>query len=285
MWQVLRNRYGWMALTGGLLLALIVSLMMVAPLRTAATQFLNNLGFEPDDLKVYPTPVNSQDFYGRVYTKTRIKAVRQIAVTSLEQASQLAGFRVLMPTYVPDGMQPVSITHVFVTSAHAYRVGVNLISARALLQLAGLPTDAIPADKERAQVTAEIPSSVVINQTQGSRWFTLILARNPVVTVLKELDPAQLRELDELGLRYLGLAQTEAHQLSQQMDWAAFLVAPPADMNVAEPVSISGHGGYRLHGAGGYGHQAVIWEAEGVLCSIYGGLSATELMAMAESLK
>jgi hypothetical protein len=56
-------------------------------------------------------------------------------------------------------------------------------------------------------------------------------------------------------------------------------------MNAAEPVSISGHSGYRLHDTGGYGHQGVIWEAEGVLYSIYGGLSATELMAMAESLK
>lgn len=285
MWQVLHNRYGWIALIGILLLALIVSLMMVAPLRTAATQFLNHLGFEPDDFRVYPTPANPQDFYGRVYAKTRVKAVRQIAVTSLEQASQLAGFRVLMPAYVPDGMQPVSITHVLVTSAHAYRVDVNLISARALLQSAGLPTDALPANKERAQVMAEVPPSVVIHQTQGSRWFTLILARNPLVTGLKELDLTQLRELDELGLRYLGLAQTEAHPLSQQMDWAAFLVVPPADMNVAEPVSIRGHGGYRLHGTGGYGDQAVIWEAEGVLYSIYGGLPATELMAMAESLE
>ena len=284
MGRILRNQYGCMALAGALLAALLASLVIVAPLRMAAVQLLNNMGLEPDDYKVYPTLGNPQDLYGRVYAKTRITAVRQTGVTSLEQASQLAGFHVLVPTYVPDGMQPVSLTQVLVTSAHAYRVDVNLISARALLQSAGLPADAIPADKERAQVTAEIPPSVVINQTLGSRWFTLILARNPVVTELKELDAVQLRELDELGLRYLGLAPAEAHPLSQQMDWAAFLVVPPDGVGPAEPVTLNGHGGYRLGGTGP-GNKAVLWEAEGILYGLYGSLSATELMAMAESLK
>jgi hypothetical protein len=152
------------------------------------------------------------------------------------------------------------------------------------LQSAGLPADAIPADKERAQVTAEIPPSVVIHQTLGSRWFTLILARNPVVTGLKELDAVQLRELDELGLRYLGLAPAEAHPLSQQMDWAAFLVVPSDGVGPAEPVTLNGRGGFRLGGTGP-GNKAVLWEAAGILYGLYGSLSTTELMAMAELLK
>jgi len=284
MRRILRNRYGCMAWAGALLAVLMASLVMVAPLRTAAVQFLNNLGFEPDGYKVYPTPGNPKDFYGRVYAKTRIKQVQQTGVTRLEQASQLAGFRVLMPAHRPDGMEPISITQVLVTSAHAYQVDVNLPEARALLQAAGLPTDAIPAGRDRAQVTAEIPPSVVMHQSQGSRWFTLIQARPPVVTALQGFDSAQLRELDELGLRYLGLAPAEARQLSQRMEWAWFLAVPPDNVGPAELVTLNGRSGYRLGGAGP-GNKAVLWEAEGVLYGLYGSLSATELSAIAESLQ
>jgi hypothetical protein len=41
MWQILRNRYWRMALASGLLAALIASLLVVAPLRTAGVQFLD----------------------------------------------------------------------------------------------------------------------------------------------------------------------------------------------------------------------------------------------------
>ncbi len=63
--RILLNRYGCIAWVGALLVALLASLMIVAPLRTAAVQFLNNLGFEPDGYKVYPTPANPKDFYIR----------------------------------------------------------------------------------------------------------------------------------------------------------------------------------------------------------------------------
>jgi hypothetical protein len=207
-------------------------------------------------------------------------------VTSLEQASQLSGFRVLMPAYLPEGMEPISISQVLLISAHAYRVEVNLPAARAMLQAAGLPTDAISVGKDRVQVTVEIEPSVVMHQSQGPRWFTLIQARNPAGTVPEGSDSAQLRELNELGLRYLGLSQADARQISQRMDWAFFLVVPPDEMSLAELVSINGHSGYRLRRTEpDNDYKAVIWEAEGVLYSIYGGLSATELIAMAESLK
>jgi hypothetical protein len=163
---------------------------------------------------------------------------------------------------------------------------VNFEAARALLQAADLPTDAIPVGQARMQVTAAIEPGVVIHQSQGARWFTILQGRNPQVTVPEGFDLDLLRELGELGLRYLGLPPAEARQLSQRMEWASFLVLPPADMTMAEPVSINGHIGYVLRSTEpGKDHTAVLWEADGVLYCICGGLPKDELVAIAESLK
>lgn len=272
MQQMLRSAYWHIALGGALLVALVVSLVVV----------FGNL--ESADLKVYPTSESPQDFYGRVFGKTRTEAINQTEVTTQKQASELAGFQVLVPALLPEGMQP--ITKIGIMGAHAYQVDVNFSAAHALLVAADLATDSIPEDQDRVQVTAAIEPSVVVHQSQGARWFTLIQGRNPAVAVSDEVDLVQLRELGELGLRFLGLSSAEARQLSQRMNWAAFLVLPPADMNSAEPVSVNGHSGYVLRSTEpGNDHTAVLWEAEGVLYGLYGGLSASELVAIAESLK
>jgi len=282
----LRNRYGCMTLAAGLLLACIVSLAVFPSLRLAAADLMEIVSgrWESADYKAYPTSENPQDFYGRVYTKTRIEAVRQNMLTSQEEASQWAGFRVLVPTHLPDGME--SITKIILEGEHAYCVEVNLEAARALLQAADLPTDAIPAGQARVQVTAAIEPRVVMNQSQGARWFTILQGHNPEVTGPEGFDLDLLRELGELGLRYLGLSAAEARQLSQRMEWASFLVLPPADMTMAEPVSINGHSGCVLRSTQpGKDHTAVLWEADGVLYGIYGGLPTDELVAIAESLQ
>lgn len=271
MQQMLRSTYWRIALGAALLLVLVVSLV---------AGFQN---WESVDFKVYPTSESLQDFYGRVFGKTRTEAISQTAATTQKQASELVGFQVLMPTFLPEGTQP--ITRIIVIGAHAYRVDVNLAAAHALLTAAGLTYDSIPEEQDSVQITAAIEPSVVI-QYQGAQGFILIQGRNPVVSVSDDANLTQLRELGELGLQFLGLSPTEAHQLSQRMDWAAFLVLSPADMDSAEPVSINGHDGYALRSTEpGNDHAAVLWEAEGVLYGLYGGLLTTELVAIAESLE
>ena len=274
-----------MTLAGGLLLALIVSVVVVMPLRTAAKQFLHIFrGQESADSRPFPMSDNPTDFYRRVFSKTRTKGIRQTEVANPEKASQLAGFHVLMPSRWPDGMEPV--TEISVIGAHAYRVEVDLAAARALLQTLDLPTDTLSAGKDHVQVTAAIEPSVMMHQAQGSQWFTLIEGRNPVVAIPEGFDSGQLHQLGELGLQSLGLSRAEARQLSQRMTWASILVLPPDDMDSAQSVSINGHSGYVLRNAEpGNDYAAVLWEAEGVLCGVYGGLSAAELLTIAESLE
>ena len=287
MVQILRDQNWRLALAAGLLIALMICLAVIAALPIAAGQFPDLFrGWESDNYHAYPTSENPKDFYGRVFGKTRIAAIKQTWVDSTEQASQLAGFHVLLPARLPDGMEPTAITNIGVMGPHAYRMEVNLIAARGLLQAAGLPANALSSGKEHLQVTASIKPGVVVNQGQGARWFTLIEGRNPEVIGPDRGDSAQLRELGELGLRFLGLSPADARQFSDRMNWASILVLPPADMTLAERVSINGDSGYVLRSTEqGIDHNAVLWEADGVLYGIYGGLSPTELLAMAESLK
>jgi hypothetical protein len=276
MAQILHYRYWLIALTGGLLTTLIVCIVFILPLWN---------GIRLDSVpKVYPTSQNPKDFYGRVFGKTRTEEIKQTALTSSELASELAGFLVLTPRYLPDDMTP-AIT-ILVYGSHAYRVEVNFQVARDLLRAAGLPTDAISAQNEPVQVMATIAPSAAIHQGHGERWFTLIQARNPKVNAPQGFDQAQLGALGELGLQFLGLDPAEARQVSQRMNWASMLVLPPADMTLAERVSINGHSGYMLRTTTqGIGNNALLWEADGVLYGIYGGLTTTELAAIAESLR
>ena len=58
--------------------------------------------------KVYPTAVDSEDFYGRVFARTLTRELTLTEATYRVEASQKAGFTVLVPAYIPTGLQPAS---------------------------------------------------------------------------------------------------------------------------------------------------------------------------------
>jgi hypothetical protein len=70
-----------LAIAVAVLLIIIVSLVYVESVRTAATQLMSrHLSIEPADLKVYPTVENPNDFYSRFFRKTRIEAIGQLII-------------------------------------------------------------------------------------------------------------------------------------------------------------------------------------------------------------
>jgi hypothetical protein len=243
-----------------------------------------NLYFERVDYKAYPTAENPGDFYGRVYTRTRIEDYKMKAATSTREASQLVGFPVHLPTYLPEGFAPVAK---FVTlQSHAYQIIVDPETARSLLQSAGISTDSLPTALERLQVDALASPSATAFQRSDTHFVTFIQSRNPSFNLPSEADLALLEELGMLSWQYLGLTRAQAVQLSQSMNWASFLALPPSDMETAEMIDVGGQTGVAMQsGDLDIQVQAIFWEADGVLYGLYSNLPLSELRLIAESLE
>ncbi|MCC7355197.1 MAG: zf-HC2 domain-containing protein [Anaerolineae bacterium] len=294
MWQSLRFRSWRPALLGALLVTLVVSVMAIAPLRTAASQFLGIFRVRKFAvISIDPAQVrNLAGFEQQVFSQPQVSEVEPVEVAGADEASLLAGFRVLVPGRLPDGS---NVTPQFVVvGATSARTEVNLAAARALLQMANLPTDAIPADRETVEVTADIPPVVTLSYGRGAAALTIIQARSPEVNVPEGID---LARVGEVGLQLLGLSPQEAQRLSRSIDWATTLIIPvPTDIASVREVTVRGVSGYLIGQRSGnrpggdpdeatYGAYTLIWEERGVLYAVIGNMEASVLTEVAESLR
>ena len=242
------------------------------------------LPFERVDYKVYPTAENLGDFFGRVYAKTRIEEIKVSQMTTTREASQLVGFPVHLPAYLPENLE--NFTDIIISQSHAYWVNVDLKAALALLQSTGIPTATLPTDLESFQVEVTISPSTVTNQGSNPHFVTFIQTRNPTFEAPPGVNPALLNELGLLGWQYLGMTPEQAQQLNQRMNWAFFLVLPPSDMGSAEGVMINGEQGVALQSDDpGIPHRAILWEDDGILYGLYSSFPLDELLKIAASLK
>ncbi len=266
-------RHSQAAITGCILAASLL-------LQAACT----SLPFERVDYKAYPTAKNASDFFGRVYAKTRVEAIKEQQVTSAAEASQQVGFPVRLPAYLPQGLE--TIDKIDTSQPHAYQIIVNLNTARVLLQSAGIPIDNLPTALEQIQVEAVVSPGVGTYTDTDQHFVTFLQSRNPSYEVPAEVDPYLLEELGRLSWQYLGLTWEQAAQLSQDMNWASFLALPPSDMDSAEGVIINGVPGVALHTSNpDISHRAILWEEDGILYGMYSSLPLEEIIRMAESLE
>lgn len=275
-------------LTGCLILfslaafSLVLLLIFSPNAKSLSRSLVQDFILDSTNYKVYPTSEIPSDFYGRVYAKTRLEPVKMDQASELEEASQKAGFGVLAPNRYPDAIPPFD-TYIL-TEPVAYQVQVDFTAAQQVLQVAGISPHAIPDDLPLVQVRTELPSGVVANCEDQPRWLTLIQGHPAEVASPAGLDLPMLDELGILGMQYLGLTPLEARKFIQAMSWTWFLVLPPADMDTAELITINGQPGIALHSTQpGVTHQAVLWQTDGIMYGLYGGLSTSELITTAES--
>jgi len=242
------------------------------------------LPFERVDYKAYPTAEDPSDFYGRVYSRTRLEEVKVGQASSAAEASQQVGFPVRLPAYLPEGIEPVE--QIISSQSHAYQVDIDLSTARLLLESANLPTDSLPADVQQIKVNATVSPAAITSQGSDPHFVTLIQTTNPTVDSTSGIDPAQLDVLGILGWQYLGLTEEQARQINRDMSWASFLALPPADMESAEMVDIEGTPGVALQSVEvDNPHRAILWQADGLLFGLYSNLPFSELYKVAASIE
>lgn len=295
MWQTLRYRHWRVALASLVLVAALVAVMAIDPVRTAAAQFLGIFRVQRIAVIQFdPSKMDSlQSFQEQIFSKPQVTPSKAADVSGPDAADRAAGFKVLMP----DKLEAIAgpRTKFAVEGAYTASTTVNLAAARALLQSAGLSTDAIPAGKDSLPLTARIPAVVTMRYGSGATAVTIVQAPSPEVDVPDGLDT---KALGKAGLQLMGLPAGQAADLSNSIDWATTLVVPvPQNAATVQQVNVRGTTGYLLteqksapssarseKGGDQASGPTLVWETNGMLYAIQGNFSLQALVGIANSL-
>lgn len=207
------------------------------------------------------------------------------AVSSLDEAAQIAGFQPRVPAYfqnatimVEPGMEGV--------------LTIDQPKMQELLDLAGVDY-AMPAELDGQVVKVDVSDVVVIStgcvtpdtevdpDAAMSGCQTLAQMRSPEVNAPEALDVPRMGEA-VFGL--LGYAPDEARALSQRIDWTSTLVLPiPTDEGLtSRDVQVDGVTGTMLSGEGS---AMLIWVKDGFVYAVRAPGGAEEALAIARSLQ
>lgn len=281
MWHALSARSRGPAVAA-VSVAVVAAIALVPPLRTAAAEVLDVfrvkqlkvISFDPDEATALSR------FQEQLFTNVEVDEPEPIPVTSADEASSLAGYPVRVLATPPEGytLEEFSVTPQRFASAE-----IDVEAARQLLELAGLPTDALPSDPGVVRITAVVPPMALLRYVDSSSHITIHQATSPEVSMPPDLD---LTELGSLGLQLLGLWPEEADRISASIDWANTLVIPlPNDATRAREISVNGYAGYLLESEDSSHESAAIWQEGSILYAVTGDVRESVLLRVAESLQ
>ncbi len=220
-----------------------------------------------------------------------------VAAASAEEASQLAGFNVRIPT----GMTPSQIN---VTSGAAFSLTLDRTKAQALLDEAGRGDLVLPASVDGAEISVDIPASVSVafgtcprpgSDVSGNTEQSTTERRYPDCVILAQIPspsvnaPADLdiEALARVGLEFTGMSPEEAAEFTSTVNWTSTLLVPiPRNATTHEQVSVDGVTGTLIQRPSGEGPQfALLWVKDGIIYAISGlGTNSQQAVEMANSL-
>ncbi len=217
-------------------------------------------------------------------------------VSSLAEASQLAGIAVRAPARVPDHLSGPQIV---VQGEGVVRFTADIARLQAIVDALGVQDVTIPAELDGAAVTVTKPPVVALvyqrGPERGASSVVFMQARNPEI-VLPE--GVKLAELGELALRVSGMAPDEARRLAQSIDWSSTLLLPiPANAATVSEVQVRGVTGLLIltTGQGGspvaVGDEQVaqratlLWSEGDTVYAATGNIDQTTLVEMANSMQ
>jgi hypothetical protein len=210
-----------------------------------------------------------------------------VPVTSIEAAAASAGIDVRVPSTLPSESSMRSIR---VTGARAVRVVASTDGLRRLLASLNIDDVDVPSDLEGQTATIQIPPVVEIMYDRGERYFLVLQARSPMVSLPAGLD---LPRLGEIGLRILGLDAAEAQRMAGDIDWHSTVLVPvpynATSLNhvqvgearaLAIDVAMRRDADGRVEGA-----RRIMWSAGGRVFAVEGNVPMTDLLEVARSVR
>ena len=221
-----------------------------------------------------------------------------VQAASADEASQLAGFTVR----VPSAITPSQIN---VTSRAAFSMTLDRTKAQALLDDAGRSDLVLPASVDGAEISVDIPASVSVafgtcpkpgpggagnhEQSTTERLYPdcVILAQIPSPSVNAPAD-LDIEALARIGLEFTGMSPKEAAELTSTVNWTSTLLVPiPRNAAMHEQVSVDGVTGTLIQRSSeGSAQFALLWVKDGIIYAISGlGTNSQQAIEMANSLQ
>ncbi len=307
----------WRPVLGGIIvLALLVGVFSFAPSRALARQFLSIfrvrkfaiIQVNPDEAQLEQVARALEDTLFVTEPEVVVDEPT-VKVSSIEEASELAGFQVRMPQYLPaDGELEIQVKGRSEFAFDVARDGLVM-----LLELADMDSEQVPTGWEVATIRVTIPSMVGI--TVDHFQIGQLLA--PTVEYPEGLAP---QIVGEAGLRLLGLSPEEAQRISERIDWTNTVLLPiptdviefrelqvageeavlliPRRQPMPEPVQVDEQGVPLVDPNGATSvlvgtdasaqltgnESTLLWEKDGVLYFVVGRYGAENLIQIAESM-
>jgi hypothetical protein len=161
-----------------------------------------------------------------------------VDVSTVDQASALAGFDVHVPAWLPAAS---TVIQTAVVGPRAVRVTGDAARVRRVLDTLGLDDVDVPAALDGLVATVRIAPVVMIRYEHGTRHSRLFQSESPDVALSSDVS---LARLGEIGLRMLGLSSDEARRFAASIDWTQTLVVPiPPTAQTFRRVSVDGEPG------------------------------------------
>ena len=274
----------WIPTSIVVVLALVAAFALVPALRTAAQDPLGifrvkrfaTVTIDPSTLpaaKGDPTALGSLTIH---------QTPKATAVSTLQEAQNVAGFALRVPKALPSGLE--NTARIMVTGEGRFSYTFDLEKARLYLASLGIAASSLPANLDGATLNLTIPPQVLVEyRVQGGTSPSLVLGqgRSPVLEAPPGLNVEELRR--QL-LALPGLPPELASQLQALEDWQHTAIIPlPKDQASSKEVSVDGVKGLYVEAGPGQGH-ALLWEKGGIIYGMAGGPTPEELLAAANSL-
>jgi hypothetical protein len=280
------------ALIAVAIVGLVVGLASFAPARALAAQFLGIFRVQRfAAVAVPPGQAEIEQLSARLeqalvdYEPRVIVDEPVVDVSSIEQASEQAGFQVHMPSYLPfDGDPRIQVKGRIELASSIDRDALVM-----LLETAGMDSAAIAADWPGGEVRAIAPSTVSID-VGTEQVMSIVQVWKPEVQYPAGIEPSLV---GEAALRLLGLPADQARRFSQSIDWTSTLLLPvPTRLASFRELEIAGQQAILLTASDpdipDIGEQSapdvLLWEKDDVLYAVIACANVEALARTAESM-
>ena len=229
------------------------------------------------------------------------KPQKPVPVSDAATASKLAGFQVRLL----GGQSPSALLF---KSGAAAQMKLDRDRLQSILNEAGRTDLQIPQSVDGAVLGLRLPAGIMAfygncgnlpariqgiqqpansNQADAS-CVSLMELPSPVVTAPPQFDSAQMSQIAQIGLQFLGMSASQAASFTQTVDWTTTLVLPVVQGQTSyRNVYIGGNNGVLLRPkqAGSAGRYTMMWVENGIVYGITGSGDDTTALNLAEQLE
>lgn len=285
----------WGAVAG---IAIVATLGASAPGRAAAQKFLSLFRVK----NVVVVPIERETFsqgQGKLISQFLASSVnvtkeeKAQTAADRDQASELAGFAVRLPTALAERPQFT------VEGQHTFQFTVDLERAQTLINVLGRPDLKLPPSLEGARVAVDVPRAVIAKYgdcrmrrapgeppNSDAQCVTVVQVPSPTVVTVPEIDMA---ELAEIALQFTGMSPEDAKAFSRTVDWSSTLAIPlPPAVASHEEVTIEGVRGVLVQAKIRPDRPtpyALVWVKNGIINKVGGVGNPSMALPVAQSLQ